>query len=87
VASGNDYCVQVKANQATLFAKLQQTAAQQAPLDQDNSRQKNRGRLEHRHVKLFEAPPCWQEDSPGLVAFATTVPMKPSTIIFSAERA
>jgi hypothetical protein len=61
--------VQVKANQASLLEKLQQTAQSQNPIDQADSREKNRGRLEHRRVKLFEAPPSWQEDYPGLVAF------------------
>jgi hypothetical protein len=70
VASGNDYCLQVKANQASLLEKLQQTATCQRPIDQDESREKNRGRLEHRRVKLFEARLPWREDYPGLVAFA-----------------
>jgi predicted transposase YbfD/YdcC len=70
ITSGNDYCVQVKANQATLLEKLQQSATQQAPIDQADSREKNRGRIEHRRVKLFAAPQHCQQDYPGLVAFA-----------------
>lgn len=59
----------MKGNQVKLLALLQQTALEQKPLSQHQCRQKNRGRLEHRHCKLFAAPKDWQKLYPGLVCF------------------
>jgi predicted transposase YbfD/YdcC len=69
VESANDYCIQVKGNQASLFARLQSRAMEDKPIDVEQSREKNRGRLEHRQVKLFEAPTGWQPEYAGVSCF------------------
>jgi predicted transposase YbfD/YdcC len=61
--------LQVKANQVNLLARLQQEARAQKPLSQHQCRQKNRGRLEHRHCKLFAARQDWQNYYKGIVCF------------------
>ncbi len=59
----------MKANQVKLSALLQQEASAQKPLSEHQDREKNRGRLEHRHCKLFAAPQDWQKRYPGIVCF------------------
>jgi hypothetical protein len=53
VETGNDYLVKVKANQPTLLEALQQTVGQTTPLSSVQTEEKNRGRLEKRHVDIF----------------------------------
>jgi predicted transposase YbfD/YdcC len=53
VETGNDYLVKVKANQPTLLEALQQTVSQTTPLSSMQTEEKNRGRLEKRHVDVF----------------------------------
>jgi predicted transposase YbfD/YdcC len=50
---GNDYLVKVKANQPTLLEALQQTVGQTTPLSSIQTEERNRGRLEKRHVDIF----------------------------------
>jgi predicted transposase YbfD/YdcC len=69
VDSGNDYCLQVKRNQGKLFSRLEQTAASEKPLSQHQCQEKNRGRIEHRHTRLYAAAPQWQKHYPGIVCF------------------
>ncbi len=69
VESGNDYCLQVKKNQGNLFGRLEQTAATEKPFSQHQCQEKNRGRLEHRHTRLYWAPQPWQKHYPGIVCF------------------
>ncbi len=59
----------MKANQVKLLARLQQEARCQKPLSEHKCRQKNRGRLEHRHCQLFAAPQDWQKYYKGIVCF------------------
>ncbi len=59
----------MKKNQGTLFSRLEQTAQREKPLSQHQCQQKNRGRLEHRHAKLYWAPQQWQKHYPGIVCF------------------
>jgi predicted transposase YbfD/YdcC len=59
----------VKGNQVKLTALLQAEARSQKPLSEYQCRQKNRGRLEHRHCKLFAAPENWQRRYKGIVCF------------------
>jgi predicted transposase YbfD/YdcC len=59
----------VKDNQVKLLALLQQEAHAQKPLNQHQGQEKNRGRIEHRHCKLFTAPQHWQKHYPGIVCF------------------
>lgn len=61
--------MQVKDNQVKLLALLQQEASGQKPISEHQSQEKNRGRLEHRHCKLFAARQDWQKHFPGLVCF------------------
>jgi predicted transposase YbfD/YdcC len=53
VKTGNDYLVKVKANQPTLLEALQQTVEQTTPLSSMQTEEKNRGRLEKRHIDIF----------------------------------
>jgi hypothetical protein len=55
VNSGNDYIVQLKANQPKLLQFCQQTASKKQPLARFSSEEKGRGRLEKRELVLFEA--------------------------------
>jgi predicted transposase YbfD/YdcC len=61
--------LQVKKNQDKLLERLQQRAATDQPLSQQLSQEKNRGRIEHRHSKLYQAPKEWQKYYPGIVCF------------------
>ena len=64
VKSGNDYLIQVKANQKNLLISLQQIAKNQLPIDTHFSHEKSRGRDETRKVQLFkpaEIPTGWAE--------------------------
>jgi Transposase DDE domain len=61
--------VQVKANQPWLLKQLIRLAEGQVPQDQYLSRQKNRGRLEHRHARLYPAMAQWQSEYAGIVCF------------------
>ena len=44
-------------------------AEQQPPRDQYLSRQKNRGRIEHRHASLYPAPVQWQDEYAAIACF------------------
>lgn len=59
----------MKANQVNLLARLQAEASAQKPLSEHKCPEKNRGRLEHRHCKLFAAPQDWQKHYKGIVCF------------------
>jgi len=66
VASGNDYLVQVKANQASLHRQAQALARQQSPTDQVETRERGRGRREVRRVRLFRVEPEALAGWPGV---------------------
>ena len=60
---GNHYVVQLKNNCAKLMAQAQSIISQQAPLDCYHSREKQKGRLEERMVRVFACPvtlPQWR---------------------------
>ncbi len=69
VESGNDYLIQVKGNQDKLLTLIKQEALAQKPTDSHESWHKNRGRLEHRRVQLYKAPPHWQQTYVGIACF------------------
>lgn len=51
--SGNEYVIQVKANQKTLLAVIQRTIKEQRPKDSCEKKEINRGRQECRKVKVY----------------------------------
>ncbi len=59
----------MKANQVNLLTRLQAEARAQKPLSEHQCRQKNRGRLEHRHCQLFVAPQDWHKHYKGIACF------------------
>lgn len=62
--SGNDYLIALKRNQGNLFKQVEQHLQQSQPIDTYSSEEKNRGRLENRHVAIYNAPqqlaPPWR---------------------------
>lgn len=53
IETGNDYLVQVKGNQPTLKASLEETAARLAAADSAETSERNKGREEHRRLTLW----------------------------------
>jgi predicted transposase YbfD/YdcC len=53
INSGNDYLIQVKANQKHLFQQIKSNISQAVPIDTYSETQKSRGRQEARHVELY----------------------------------
>ena len=54
IASGNDYCIQVKGNQPKLHQQIQENIAKNMPVDTDYQSEKNRGRTENRLVEIYD---------------------------------
>ncbi|MBK8880345.1 MAG: hypothetical protein IPN74_18075 [Haliscomenobacter sp.] len=53
INSGNDYLIQVKANQKHLFQQIKSNISQAVPIDTYSQTQRSRGRQEARHVELY----------------------------------
>lgn len=70
VDSENDYVLQVKGNQPTLFKKIQQAIVEQMPLDEFNEEEKDHGRHSKWNVRVFNARnSCATESWKGLARF------------------
>jgi hypothetical protein len=70
VASGNQACIGLKANQPNLFKQAQQVAQDHQPLSQHQATDRSHGRSVERRIRVFAAPLNWMQDWPGLEAFA-----------------
>lgn len=70
VASENQACIGLKANQPTLFKQAQQVTQQHPPLSQVQSHDSTHGRAVTRRIQVFAAPPAAVQAWPGLTAFA-----------------
>ncbi len=55
VNSGNEYLLQVKANQKHLLKQTKENISQNAPVDTYTEEEKSRGRTERRHVELYHS--------------------------------
>jgi len=55
IDSGNDYTIQVKGNQPSLFKEIQECIVEQAPLDYHFEEEKEHGRHSEWHVRVFDA--------------------------------
>ena len=69
VASGNHYCIGLKANQRKLLEQAQQCAQSQVPLSCYRALDTSHGRVVERRVRVFAAPPELAQDWAGLAAF------------------
>lgn len=69
VASGNHYCIGLKANQPKLLKQAQHCAQTQVPLSQSHSLDTSHGRVVERRVQIFAAPPQLAQDWAGLAGF------------------
>lgn len=64
--SGNDYLIQVKGNQPTLFQAISTVVNSQDPLSTNAQQERSRGRDERRTVAVFPAPAQMAEEWNGL---------------------
>lgn len=64
--SGNEYVVQVKKNQPTLYQKMITVTEESQPIDITHSSCMTRGRDENREVSVYECPAKICEDWPQL---------------------
>lgn len=55
IDSGNDYTIQVKGNQSTLFQEIQRAIVEQIPLDHYEESEKDHGRQSYWSVRVFDA--------------------------------
>ena len=62
IDSGNDYLIQVKGNQSTLFRAIKATVESQEALSTSAHEQRSRGRDERRTVAVFPPPPEMLEE-------------------------
>jgi predicted transposase YbfD/YdcC len=67
--SQNDYLIQVKGNQPTLFQDLQKVAQEQLPLTTHRTEEPQKGRTESREVLVFAASPAKQNEWAGLQTY------------------
>lgn len=51
--SGNEYVIQVKGNQPKLLSAIIKTISENIPVNTDEAKEKNRGRIEHRKVYVY----------------------------------
>ena len=66
IDSGNDYLIQVKGNQPTLFQAVKETVGTPSALSTTFSEEWSRGRHERRTVAVFSAPLKKREEWTGL---------------------
>lgn len=66
IESGNEYLIQVKGNQPTLFQAILDTVAHQPALSSNFSEMRSRGREERRTVTVFGPPVHGTKDWTGL---------------------
>jgi predicted transposase YbfD/YdcC len=66
IASDNDYLIQVKGNQPTLFRAIKTIVATQEALSASAHEERSRGRHEHRKVQVFAPPAPLTEQWTGL---------------------
>lgn len=70
MASQNNYCIGLKANQLNLLKQAQRCAQSQAPTSCDYAvLDRTSGRLVERRVEVFEAPASLAQQWPSLAAF------------------
>lgn len=69
IKSQNDYLIQVKGNQKTLFRRIKETVQSQSALSTHFSDEKSRGRHEQRSVEVFLPPESLKETWAGLRRF------------------
>ena len=55
IDSGNDYTIQVKRNQPSLFQEIERAIVEQTPLDYYEEHEKDHGRHSHWYVHVFDA--------------------------------
>jgi len=76
VEGNNDYIVQLKANAKSLYVQAIQGAMDEESLSEASSRECNKGRLEYRHVYVFDAQSAIANKSIGankiLVVYRST---------------
>jgi predicted transposase YbfD/YdcC len=65
IDSGNDYLIQVKGNQPTLFQAIKETVDTQPALSTVCSEERSRGRQERRIVSVFSSPGQLSEEWKG----------------------
>ncbi len=56
IRSHNDYLIAVKGNQKTLRDRIRRYVDTHRPLDSSTREEKNRGRIERRHVAIYNRP-------------------------------
>jgi predicted transposase YbfD/YdcC len=66
IKSQNDYLIQVKGNQKTLFRTIKETVASQSAVSTNFSDERSRGRHEQRTVEVFHPPMSLTEQWAGL---------------------
>jgi predicted transposase YbfD/YdcC len=66
ISSQNNYLIQVKGNQKTLFRTIKDTVASQAAVSMNFSDERSRGRHEQRIVEVFRPPMSLTEHWAGL---------------------
>lgn len=71
--SQNDYLIQVKGNQPTLFKDLQKIAQLGPPLSTHSSQEQQKGRTERREVTIFEARAELQQKWAGLKTYIQVI--------------
>lgn len=54
VDSGNEYVIQVKSNQKTLYTGVEKTIRKTAMLDEHENKELNKGRFENRRVRIYQ---------------------------------
>lgn len=69
VASGNHYCIGLKANQRKLLQQAQQCAQTQVPFSCYQTCDTSHGRVVQRRVQVFAAPPELSKDWAALAGF------------------
>jgi predicted transposase YbfD/YdcC len=55
IDSGNDYVIAVKKNQPELYNTIEKITQHTSPFDMDYTLERNRGRIEHRSVMLYNS--------------------------------
>lgn len=55
MAGGNDYVIQVKGNQKILHSKIKKIASGENPIDTYITKEKHRGRTEHRKTEIYNS--------------------------------
>lgn len=62
IDSGNDYTIQVKRNQKSLFEEIERVITEEIPLDSYQEKEKDHGRQSHWSVYVFDATDSFKAD-------------------------